>query len=250
MKAISVNGISKSGKTTICETIISGLRQRGYSVGSIKEIHFEQFKIDPDQNTNTNRHKLAGAQLVTARGLQETDILYQEMLPIEAVLAHYNHDFVIMEGVRDCNVPRIIAAHDTAEVEERMDCRAILVSGVIANSGAKEVSGLPVINALTDPEELIDFVIDHAFEPLPDFDPKCCSACGHSCRDLAGLIAHKKAEREDCVIDRADIELIIDGKQIEMVPFVQSILRNALLGVVSELSGYQKNSKIEVKMKR
>ena len=74
MKAIAVNGRSKSGKTTVCETIIKGLRQRGYTVGSVKEIHFEAFSIDPDPRTNTNRHRSEGYQLVTARGLGETDI--------------------------------------------------------------------------------------------------------------------------------------------------------------------------------
>ena len=97
MKAIAVNGITKSGKTTVCETIIKGLRQRGYAVGSVKEIHFESFAIDPDPNTNTNRHRAAGSQLVTARGMYETDILYQSMLSMEEILRHYNHDYVILE---------------------------------------------------------------------------------------------------------------------------------------------------------
>jgi len=40
MKAVAVNGLSRSGKTTVCEALISGLRRRGYKVGSVKEIHF------------------------------------------------------------------------------------------------------------------------------------------------------------------------------------------------------------------
>ena len=41
MKVFSVIGISKSGKTTTIENIIKELRKRNYSVGSVKEIHFE-----------------------------------------------------------------------------------------------------------------------------------------------------------------------------------------------------------------
>ena len=33
------------------------------------------------------------------------------MLPIFDILKHYDHDYVILEGVTDCNVPRIITAH-------------------------------------------------------------------------------------------------------------------------------------------
>ena len=99
----------------------------------MKEIHFEQFAIDPVPTSNTNRHKAAGSQLVTARGLSETDVLYQSMLPILEILEHYDHDYVILEGVTDCNVPRILTAHNEQELIERIDCRAVCVSGVFAN---------------------------------------------------------------------------------------------------------------------
>jgi molybdopterin-guanine dinucleotide biosynthesis protein B len=249
MKAIAISGITMSGKTTVCETIISGLRKRGYSVGSVKEIHYEDFKIDPEPSSNTYRHREAGSQLVCARGMYETDILYPSKLPIGEVLKHYDHDFVILEGVSDCNVPRIITAHSEQEVEERMDERTVLVSGVIANSGITQVHGLPVINALKAPEELVDFVVRHAFEPLPSFDPKCCSACGHTCRELAGLIAHGKSKRKDCVLTSQKIDLLIDGQPVQMVPFVQNVLQNAVMGVIKELSGFSSGSDIEVKFR-
>ena len=62
MKVIAINGITKTGKTTACEVIIDGLRKRGYSVGSVKEIHFEKFKIDPDNSNNTNRQPRRAAR--------------------------------------------------------------------------------------------------------------------------------------------------------------------------------------------
>ena len=75
MKVISICGISDSGKTTTAEHIIKELRRRGYSVGSVKEIHYDQFKMDTE-GSNTDRHRRAGSQLVTARGKYETDILF------------------------------------------------------------------------------------------------------------------------------------------------------------------------------
>lgn len=51
-------------------------------MGSVKDIHFEGFSID-SAGTNTDRHKKADSQLVTARGLYETDILFQGRLPVE-----------------------------------------------------------------------------------------------------------------------------------------------------------------------
>lgn len=249
MKAIAVIGTSNTGKTTVCQAIISGLRKRGFSVGSVKEIHSPQFTIDSNPVVDTRKHKAAGSQLVTARGFCETDILYQEMLPIEQILKHYNHDYIILEGVSDCNVPVIITAQNIEQIKEKKDCRAVAVSGVIAGTDIKQAENLPVINAIEKPDELVDLVVKHAFEPLPSFDSQCCSVCSHSCRELAGLIAHKKAKRDECVLTAPQIKLLINGQSVDMVPFVQRILKNAVMGVIKELSGYSDNSDIEVRFK-
>ena len=250
MKAIAVNGITKSGKTTVCETLIRGLRKRGYSVGSVKEIHFEEFRIDPNPNTNTNRHKDAGSQLVSARGLFETDFLFQSMLPIDQILSYYDHDFVVLEGVTDCNCCRIITAHNEQEIIERMDANVIGISGVFANSGIREFENMPVYNVLNEPDALLDLVLEKAFEPLPDVDPKCCSACGYSCRTLAQRILANESTRGDCVLTSQDVELSINGRPVKMVPFVQRLLKNAVIGVASELSGFMENSEIVVKVRQ
>ena len=249
MKAIAINGTSNSGKTALCEVIIRGLRQRGYTVGSVKEIHSPDFALDPDPAEDTGRHRQSGSQLITARAFHETDILYQVKLPIDEILRHYHHDFVILEGVTDCNCPRILTAHHEDEVKERMDGRVVAISGVLANTDCKEVLGLPVFHALQSPDKLVDFVEEHAFEPLPSFEPDCCSLCGSSCRELAGRIAKGEATRKDCILDTSNAELLIDGVSLPMVPFVQAILKNAVLGVVKELDGYKEHSEIEVRFK-
>ncbi|MDR0852619.1 MAG: hypothetical protein LBN36_08990 [Clostridiales Family XIII bacterium] len=45
---------------------------------------------------------------------------------------------------------------------------------------------------------------------------------------------------------KGEARLVIDGIEIEMVPFVRNILRNAVTGVVCELEGYREDSRIEV----
>lgn len=249
MKVICVQGITKSGKTTVCETIISSLTKRGYTVGSVKEIHFEQFKIDPLENTNTNRHKNAGSTLVTARGYYETDIMYPKQLSVADILKHYDHDFVILEGATDINCPKIITAHNTQEIDERIDYRTVFISGVISNELKGEYKGYEIINPFTDTEKLVDKVIEYAVEPLPLFDEKCCSACGTDCKGLMNKVINKTAKLEDCVLQNSDVELYIDGEKINMVPFVQKILKNAAMGVIKELEGSKENANIEIKFK-
>lgn len=248
MKVFSVIGISKSGKTTTIENIIKELRKRDYSVGSLKEIHFEKFKMDVE-GTNTHRHMMAGSQLVTARGHYETDILFQGRLSINQILNFYNHDFVILEGVRDTCAPKIVTAHDEEGILDRFDQTTFAISGRISND-ISEYRDIPVINSLTDIEKLVDLIEEKVFERLSDMEDDYCKACGHTCEELSGLILKGQAERRDCLLNEEGISLKINGQEIKMVPFVQNILKNAVEGIAKELHGYSENGDIEVCIKR
>lgn len=156
MKVFSVYGYSKSGKTTTIEKLIRELKSRGYTVGTVKEIHFEEFTMEVE-GSNTDRHRKAGADLVSARGLYETNIMYKERLPIEDILKYYNQDFVILEGVTDCDVPKILCASSKEDIIKRMDKSVFALSGVISNE-LTTYENLPVINALDNIEKLTDLV--------------------------------------------------------------------------------------------
>lgn len=248
MKVFSVVGYTKSGKTTTIEKIILELKKRNYSVGTVKDIHFEQFEMDTE-GTNTHRHKLAGAELITARGLHETDILFQDKLDIYQIASFYDVDYLILEGVSDANVPRIVTADKISDLEEKRDDNTFLISGKIADviDGYK---GIEAISAITHVEKIVNLIEEKTFELLPDYDENCCKACGHSCRELCALILKGEKKRQDCVISQSDIKLKINDKEINMVPFVQKILKNAILGVVSELDGYTSGGTITIDVGR
>lgn len=162
MKVISVYGYSKSGKTTTVERIIKELIKRNYTVGSVKEIHYEEFAIDM-KGSNTDRHRKAGAGLVTARGLYETDILFKERLSMPEILKFYDQDFVILEGVTDFEVPKILCASSVEDAMERIHPSVFVLSGVISNKISRFKS-LSVINAVTDIERLTDLVESTAMD--------------------------------------------------------------------------------------
>jgi len=252
MKAFSVIGTTKTGKTTTIENIIKELVRRGFSVGSIKEIHYEKFAIDTE-GTNTYRHAAAGAEVVTARGHYETDILYLKKLSVEEILKFYDQDYVVMEGVSDYNLPVIICASDTTDIENyrKKDFfnRVFVISGVVSNS-EKEYDGIPVINAEEKAGELTDLVIGKVFDILPDYSPECCNECGYSCRELASRILSGKSKRQDCRIEQAKIVVKIDGENIGMVPFVQNIVTDTIVALISNLKGYRKSGKIDISINR
>lgn len=248
MKVLSVIGISGSGKTSTVETIIQGLKKRRYSVGSVKDIHFEAFAIDTP-GTNTHRHRQAGAELVTARGLKETDILYPESLPIDKILSNYHQDWVVLEGVREINAPKIVCGHDWEGVDSLLGPDTLAIAGRVANTGAPEYKGIPVLNAQANPQELVEFIEDTVGERLPDFTADCCGLCGMSCRQLLAAIIAGEKKWEDCLLHQ-HVKLRIGGRDITMVPFVQEVLARTLTALISTLEGYEPGQQVELVLGR
>jgi molybdopterin-guanine dinucleotide biosynthesis protein B len=247
MKVFSVYGYTQTGKTTTIECIIRELKKRRYSVGSVKEIHFEEFKID-QKGTNTFRHREAGSQLVTARGLFETDILYPTKLSIPEILTHYDHDYVICEGATDYNMPRILTGATIEDLEKRWSKGVFAISGKIADS-MDEYRGVPVINALDQCEKLVDLIEEKVFNLLPDVDEACCTACGTNCRDFCEGVLRGKYKVEDCVQNNKEVEVYVNGKPLDMVPFVQNIIQHTMRGLLSQLEGYKENSTIHIEIR-
>lgn len=246
MKVFNVIGFTKTGKTTTIEKIIAELKSRNFTVGSIKDIHYEGFAIDTP-GKNTYRHRQAGSQLVTARGLYETDVLFPKQLDLHEIAKFYDYDFLIIEGYSESNTPKILTGATLEDLENKIDDTVFLVSGKIADE-LDSYQGIPAISALEDIDAIVDMIISKTFRLLPDFDVECCGACGMSCRDLCINIIEGKMKRSDCVLDNQHTRLSINGNDVKMVPFVQSLLRNAVVGVASELDGYQGNAEIIVKI--
>lgn len=246
MKVFTVNGFKGSGKTAVIESVTAELKRRRFSVGTVKEISCEGFSIDAE-GTNTYRHRKAGASLVTARSENETDVMFRGKLPIRKILSFYDCDYCILEGVSDINAPKIITACNAEDIDANLDYRVFAVSGLIAN-GISEYKGYSVINCMNSVGKLVDLIEQKVPDLMPEFDADCCRKCGHDCRTMLSKILSGEKKREDCVITNSDIELRINGRKIEMVPFVQRLLRNAVLGVVSELDGYEEGEGIEVRL--
>ena len=160
MKAFIVTGKSWSGKTTTVECIVRELVKRGYSVGTAKSIHAEDFSVDVP-GTDTHRHMEAGSDITVAVGLRETALFVRRPLPIREIIRYYHQDFVVLEGFHEYPLPKILTATERSDLEIRFDSLVFAISGVVA-SQIKSYSGVRVINALDDVETLTDLVVAHA----------------------------------------------------------------------------------------
>jgi len=238
MRVFSVFGVSKSGKTTTIEHLIRELRRRGYAVGSVKDIHAEGFALDTP-GTNTHRHKRAGADPVTARGLHETDIMFDRRLDIGEILRFYGGcDFVVLEGVSEAGIPAVLTAHDGGDLAERLTPYVFAVSGRGA-AGIGEYNGIPAISAVDAAADLADLVERKVYRRQPMNIKDCCGLCGFDCETLGRRMLAGESPPDACLLEKR-VALTVNGREIEMVGFVQKLLKNAVLGVAKELRGYEK----------
>ncbi len=245
MRIITINGTHKTGKTTTVSAIIKELSKRGFTVGSIKEIHAESFTLDtPGSNTYLHRH--AGATMVIARGLTETDILIPSAIDIERILDYFHHDWVICEGVEDANALKIVTGISRKDCLDKWDDRVIAVSGVYSNQHKGMLQQRPIFHPIEDIEALVDYLIKHVRKRLPSMDDACCQACNMTCRQL--LVHQFLYPDQDlqCVLADSDVTVMIDQKPITMVPFVRQIVKNNMLAILSELDGYTPHKPISI----
>ena len=238
MQAIAVIGGPGSGKTTVSAALTAGFRALGQEVALVR----------------TASHNNNGSQLTAMAevGPDHTLLVYDRPLSLRELTRLLPREVLILEGVDDACCPAILCVSSEQELEHlgRLDDRILAISGIHARTRRGEYQGRPLLDAMMQPEALLRLIRNRSCPLLPDFEPKCCSACGHSCRELAGLIAQGQAQPEDCRLTRQSIELLVDGEALPLVPFVQALLRNAVLAVAAELEGVKEHCDISVSFRR
>ena len=245
MKVFSIFGHSNTGKTTTVENIIQELIKRGYSVASIKDIHFADFTLDIE-GTDTYRHKLIGANPVTAKGLNETDIMFKESLDLREIINHYDVDWVVCEGFSKEIIPKIISLKDEEDLN-RIDDFTIGITGIFSK-GKTNISGLPVFNALEDIENFVDFIEENVPVILPGFTHEKCGECGFDCKTTLKKILNEGGDITLCELRQHGVKIKIGTKFLPLKPFVKDIISRSIIGAISSLTGFENGKKISIEI--
>jgi len=106
MKVISVVGTKKTGKTTLVAALVASLAKHG-KVGTIKNMAGH----DVDRG-DTRRHYDAGADVVIGLGEARLKVT-RERGDLDSALAEMERDgvdYVVVEGFKHSNLPKIVMA--------------------------------------------------------------------------------------------------------------------------------------------
>ena len=198
---VSLIGKPDSGKTTLLEQLIPELRRQGYRVGTIKH-HVHSFEMDTP-GKDTWRHKQAGARVValsspTGMGIiRDTD----GDPDVEELVHRYfgDVDLVITEGYKRLGFPKI-EVHRCALHPDPLPGRDTTWAALVTD--APPDATLPGF-ALDDVAGLARFLIDSFITPAP----------------------------------KPHATLIVDGAHIPLNSFVETFLRQAVVGMTTSLKG-------------
>ena len=214
MKIVSIVGKKNTGKTSLTVKVISELTKRGYNVASIKHSH-HSIEMDKE-NTDTWKHKQAGANLVVGVGSTTFFNARKEhdLNRILYLLKHFDDfDFVIIEGYKSYNYPKIITS---PEVRDEYTIKEV-DSFTIDEKGVSELADLI--------EERGHDIVDTLF----------AKNCGFNNGEaIASEIRSGTLSVED--LDETFSYLSIDGHVVGLNRFVSDYMKQSVIGVINTLN--------------
>ncbi|MCZ2809536.1 MAG: molybdopterin-guanine dinucleotide biosynthesis protein B [Candidatus Bathyarchaeota archaeon] len=229
---VAVVGSSNSGKTTTVEALIRGLTKRGYTVASAKHIPEPEFTIDTE-GKDTWRHSKAGASTVLSVAPNELTTIKKvdtTNYSLEQVIAEFPDeiDIIILEGFKrlvgqNMTIPKIVANKTVNEKSEALERYKNILAFIGSIPEKKVETEIPFVDALKEPEKLVELV-----------------------NNKVAVLVERKRKREE------KITIQIDENFLPLGDFVQDIIRNAVLAMVSSLKGVKikGEEKVSVVIKR
>lgn len=229
---VAVVGGSNSGKTTALEAIVKGLIEKGYIVASAKRIPEEDFTIDT-KGKDTWRHSKAGASTVLSVAPNELTKIKKvdtTKYTVEQLIAEIQDetDVIIIEGFKslvgeNMTIPKIVAIKNEKEISDAIERYKNILAFIGHIPDRKLETEIPFIDIHEEQEKLVDLVIKKV-----------------------AVLVERKREREQKITIKVNNEMLPLGN------FVQDIVRNSVLAMVSSLKGVKikGEEKVSIVVKR
>lgn len=203
MDTFAIIGDSDTGKTRLIQQLVPELKKRGHSVAVIKHCpHGYNFDLEGKDSWEYTKAGADGVALVAPDQLAVFQQKPGNVPSVSVALEYFKDvDIILVEGFRK---------------EKGLDKIEVLRKG---ENGKVKGPLEDLIAVVSDEKVSID---------KPVFHPDQIS-------ELADFLENKLGKRKSHVV------LEIDGKSIPANPFVQKMLQNVVLGMVTSLEGVQEN---------
>lgn len=234
MRAVGIVGYKNSGKTTLTHALARELTRRGHEVAVIKHT---SHRLDlPGKDTAILGDAVSRVGFISP---QESGIFWKKSLSLENIIPYLEAEILLIEGFKEEKTfPKIVCLRGEPDDRDLFDGLAICAVGTSPKGHEFDV---PLLS-LDEIGRIADLVEQKAFK-LPNLN---CGSCGHErCYDMAREIVAGTGSVEDCISLQPATEVRIDGQAMPMNPFISSIVRSTILGMLSPLKGFKKG-KVEI----
>ena len=200
MKIVAVVGFSESGKTRLITQLIGEFKKRGLRTCAVKRCS-HGFSLDTEgkDTSDFTRAGADGVAMVSPEGWAALSKSPVTDVPALAGRLFPDADVVLVEGGKEAaGLPRI----------------------EVLRAGLSEV-------LVSRPDELLAVIADFPLPdglPVPTFKPE-------ETTEICDLIL----SLEEAIM--ADIKLEVDGREVNLNPFVRTFIERTVLGMVTSLSG-------------
>ncbi|NTV80845.1 MAG: molybdopterin-guanine dinucleotide biosynthesis protein B [Candidatus Aminicenantes bacterium] len=206
MKIVAVVGFSETGKTRLIVRLIGELTKRGLRVSALKRCsHGFSLDMEGKDTADFSRAGADGVAMVSPEGWAALGRAASVEVPALAARLFPEADVVLIEGGKGAaGFPKIEVLR--AGVSGTLTCR---------------------------PEDLLAVVSDR---PLPDGVPVPVFRPEETARLSDLILSVEEASM-------ADITLEVDGREVNLNPFVRTFIERTVLGMVTSLSGIDPDPK-------
>jgi molybdopterin-guanine dinucleotide biosynthesis protein MobB len=200
MKIVAVVGFSESGKTRLMTQLIGEFKKRGLRTSAVKRCS-HGFSLDTEgkDTSDFTRAGADGVVMVSPEGWAALSKSPVTDVPALAGRLFPDADIVLVEGGKEAaGLPRI----------------------EVLRAGLSEV-------LVSRPDELLAVVADFPLPdglPVPIFKPE-------ETAEICDLILSLEEG------NMAEIKLEVDGREVNLNPFVRTFIERTVLGMVTSLSG-------------
>lgn len=242
-----ISSRSGAGKTLVASGVVKNLIKRGFPVGVIKHAASGISLEEKD----SERYLRSGALEVIVSSKELTLIYSKELVDdLGELVSILSKPLIIAEGFKEGNIGDVVVV--VREVEDAVglvspNTIAVVVTGSYVMGGESRISNIPIlqvdqVDTLTD--LILEKAVRHIVSQLPGLN---CGYCGLStCEALALKIL--KGEKAFCPL-LAQVRLVVNDVEVDLNPFVRSLIISVMEGLLSALKRVPKDiKKVELRI--
>ncbi|MBD3191330.1 MAG: hypothetical protein GF308_11835 [Candidatus Heimdallarchaeota archaeon] len=233
-KFLGISGAKKAGKTMTIEYLTPILAKKGLVIGTIK-IPFKAVEVDVNkEGYDIIRLRKSSSKKTLFKSSVDTTIFYNEELTQREAFEEFSRDLdlVLIEGFKEDleGIPQIVLLKEKNQEEKYTDEYTTAISSIPEYDVKSSHPNFVPFNRLAE------IVEEKALPLFPDLN---CGHCGYdNCNQLVKAIIAGEKDVDDCEILRQktqEFTLKINNREIPCNPFVRTIFKNVILGVVKSL---------------